>query len=58
MAEERLEEALQEMRHESVDDKTLDTVRARVWGNVTGVAGGSHAEAGPGYGRSSQRGLR
>src|SRR5512137_560226 len=39
MSEDRLEQALQEMRQEDVDAATLDAARARVWNAVTGTAG-------------------
>jgi hypothetical protein len=39
MSEDRLERALQAMRQEAVDDKTLEAARARVWDEVTSVAG-------------------
>jgi len=38
MSEDRLEEALQEMRQEDVDAGTLAAARARVWDRVTGTA--------------------
>jgi hypothetical protein len=39
MSEDRLEQALQEMKQEAVDGKTLETARARVWDEVTSAAG-------------------
>ena len=39
MSEDRLEQALQDMKQEDVDPSTLDAARARVWNTVTGAAG-------------------
>jgi hypothetical protein len=54
MSEERLEQALEEMRREAVSDGALDDARARVWnvlgrrsGQAAGVAGSSCAEFRP-----------
>ena len=44
MSEDRLEQALQEMKQEDVDAATLEAARARVWGTVTGAAGAGCAE--------------
>jgi hypothetical protein len=44
MSEDRLEQALQEMRQEDVDAATLDAARARVWNAVAGAAGAGCAE--------------
>ena len=49
MSEDRLERALQEMRQEDVDDKTIETARARVWGEVTSAAGTGCAEFRPDF---------
>jgi FecR protein len=49
VSEDQLERALQEMRHESFDDKTLESARARVWDKVTRVAGSSCAEFRPDF---------
>ncbi|MCU0251299.1 MAG: FecR domain-containing protein [Vicinamibacterales bacterium] len=39
MSEDRLEQALQEMKQEDVDAATVDAARARVWNKVAGAAG-------------------
>ena len=44
MSEDRLERALEEMRQEAVNDRTLEGARARVWNELAGVAGSSCAE--------------
>ena len=44
MSEDRLEQALQEMKQEDVDAATLDAARARVWNAVAGAAGAGCAE--------------
>jgi hypothetical protein len=44
MSEDRLERALEEMRQEAVNDRTLQGARARVWNELAGVAGSSCAE--------------
>ena len=44
MSEDRLEEALQEMRQEDADAGTLEAARARVWNKVAGAAGAGCAE--------------
>jgi hypothetical protein len=40
MSEDRLDKALEEMKHETVDAATLEDVRARVWSNVSNVSAG------------------
>ncbi len=47
MSDDRLERALEEMRQEPVNDRTLDAARARVWNELAGVAGSSCAEFRP-----------
>ncbi len=47
MSEDRLDQALQEMRQEDVDATTLDAARARAFAAVTGAAGTSCAEFRP-----------
>ncbi len=47
MSEDRLEQALREMRQEAVDDPTLETARASVWDAVSGGAGATCAEFRP-----------
>ena len=49
MSEDRLERALEEMRQEPVDDRTLDAARARVWNELAGVAGSSCAAFRPDF---------
>jgi hypothetical protein len=49
MSEDRLERALEEIRHEAVNDRTLEAARARVWNELTGVAGSSCAEFRPDF---------
>ena len=49
MSEDRLERALQEMRQEGVDARTLEAARARVWDEVTKAAGASCAEFRPDF---------
>ena len=49
MSEDRLEKALQEMRHEDVDAGTLEAARARVWDKVTNAAGAGCAEFRPDF---------
>ena len=44
MSEDRLDEALQEMKREAVDPATLGTARARVWEKLTSTAGAGCAE--------------
>jgi len=47
VSEDRLEQALEAMRHESVDGTTLDAVRTRVFEEVTRAAGSTCAEFRP-----------
>ena len=49
MSEDRLEEALQEMRQEAVDAGTLESARVRVWDEVTSAAGAGCAEFRPDF---------
>ena len=49
MSEDRLERALEEMRQEAVNGRTLEAARARVWNEVAGVAGSSCAEFRPDF---------
>ncbi len=49
MSEDRLEEALQEMKQEDVDAGTLEAARARVWDELTNASGGSCAEFRPDF---------
>ena len=44
MSEDRLEQALHEMRTEDVDAGTIETARARVWEKVTNAGGAVCAE--------------
>jgi hypothetical protein len=44
MSEDRLEQALQDMKQEDVDAATLDAARARVWNKLAGAAGAGCAE--------------
>src|SRR3954471_1041304 len=44
MSEDRLEQALQEMKDENVDAATLEAARARVWGNMANAASTTCAE--------------
>jgi hypothetical protein len=44
MSEDRLEQALQEMKQEDVDAATLDAARARVWDKVAGTVSAGCAE--------------
>jgi hypothetical protein len=50
MSEDRLEKALQEMKHEDVDAATLEAARARAWDSVTNAAGAGCAEFRPDFG--------
>ncbi len=47
MSEDRLERALQEMKHEDVDAGTLEAARARVWGSMTNAVSATCAEFRP-----------
>jgi hypothetical protein len=47
MSEDRLDEALRQMKREAVDPATLDTARARVWEKLTSPAGAGCAEFRP-----------
>ena len=49
MSEDRLERALQEMKHEDVDAGTLETARARVWGSMTNAVSATCAEFRPDF---------
>ena len=49
MSEDRLEEALQEMRQEAADAGTLEAARARVWEEVASAAGAGCAEFRPDF---------
>jgi hypothetical protein len=49
MSEDRLEEALQEMRQEDVDAGQVEAARSRVWDKVTGAAGAGCAEFRPDF---------
>jgi len=44
MSEDRLEQALQEMKDENVDAATVEAARARVWGNMANAASATCAE--------------
>jgi hypothetical protein len=44
MSEDRLEDALREMRQEDVDAETLESARARVWNTVTNAGGATCSE--------------
>jgi hypothetical protein len=44
MSEDRLQDALDAMRQESVDDATLEAARARVWNELASAAGSGCAE--------------
>ena len=44
MAEDRLEQALQEMKAEDVDVRAIEAARARVWENMTNVSSATCAE--------------
>ena len=44
MSEDRLEQALREMKQEDVDAATLEFARARVWGSMTSAVGATCAE--------------
>ena len=43
MSDDRLERALEEMKREDVDARTLEDARARVWDEVAGAAGAASA---------------
>lgn len=47
MSEDRLDKALEEMRHETVDGAVLDRARARVWNAMTNAAAAGCAEFRP-----------
>ena len=47
MSEDRLERALQQMKEEDVDARTLEAARARVWGNMTNTGNATCAEFRP-----------
>src|SRR5262249_29215755 len=47
MSEDRLEEALREMKQESVDAAAIGAARARVWSTLTTAAAGTCAELRP-----------
>jgi hypothetical protein len=49
MSEDRLERALQDMRNEPVDDRTLEAARARVWDGLASAAGAGCAEFRPDF---------
>ena len=49
MSEDRLERALQEMKHEDVDAGTLEAARARVWGSMTNAVSATCAEFRPDF---------
>jgi hypothetical protein len=49
MSEDRLEKALQEMKQEDVDARTLDAARERVWSEVANAAGAACAEFRPDF---------
>src|SRR6188508_523232 len=49
MSEDRLERALQEMKHEDVDTATLEAARARVWGSMTNAVSATCAEFRPDF---------
>src|SRR3954467_11581518 len=44
MSEDRLDQALREMKDENVDAATLEVARARVWGNMANAASATCAE--------------
>ena len=44
MSEDRLETALQDMQHESVDADVIEAARVRVWGKVTSTVDAGCAE--------------
>ncbi len=50
MSEDRLEEALHEMKHEAVDATTLEAVRVRVWDKVANAPVAACAEFRPEFG--------
>ena len=49
MSEDRLERALQEMKHEDVNAGTLEAARARVWGSMTNAVSATCAEFRPDF---------
>jgi hypothetical protein len=49
MSEDQLDRALEEMKQEAVDDRTLEAVRERVWSQVARSAGSTCAEFRPDF---------
>lgn len=49
MSEDRLEQAVDDMKRETVDDRTLEAARGRVWSEIARVAGSTCAEFRPDF---------